>query len=607
MKWKQTSIAVSQYIQGTKSYLQETIPAFFIGLLINPYKKANGQTAMLWAVENNDENSLSQLCSISDINALRYPKGNSILIHVVKNQTFTASQIKLLLENNASVTMQSSSNGNNPIHQAMIRGELPVINQLLNAANITTALNTKNKAGQTPLHLAITNKDIAKQDELIMTLVKKNASCLIEDGTCQTALDYFLINNKSDLIQEILQYSIAQKIDITRTDQNNPSAISLLFEDYNPSSNKKQIDDPKLMAITIIITTSLKDNSTQQMILENLKNHDEIIGNYLSYMIINHATTKQKDKLTRNIFDLINWALQNTSPKAIEQIINNAAIDEILKQSLNTSITKQDQYNQNYLHQAMMQNNKKVFEALHNFCNKTQIPQIHSQYFLEQPTTIDQTQQNQTDSAGFIPLHYIAAAGFTTGVNTILTANDELVNQQSNSGLTPAHLAAQCGHQDVIVELRIKGANFTIQDYNMLTPLHAAICKNNKDIAKTMFEKMSEANQKALIKIAANQSFMALNHHNKEGLGITRALLKNLYSNIIIDIQKDKPNLKLKVRFDDRIKDKVEQNASSYIKLKTMLDRTSTDHCDLHLNDTIVLQEIEKLGASILNEDETVV
>ena len=94
---------------------------------------------------------------------------------------------------------------------------------------------------------------------------------------------------------------------------------------------------------------------------------------------------------------------------------------------------------------------------------------------------------NRTDNVGRTPLHYVAQAGCTEGVQLLLSkgVDPNIVNQW---GIAPLHCAVGRGHEGVIQLLLNAGADPNIpngDDYGR-TPLHYAVAKGHKHIVQLL-------------------------------------------------------------------------------------------------------------------------
>lgn len=99
---------------------------------------------------------------------------------------------------------------------------------------------------------------------------------------------------------------------------------------------------------------------------------------------------------------------------------------------------------------------------------------------------------NVTDSSGYTCLHYAAANGNLSICQEMLR-NRANVNRATRSGKSTAlHRAALKGHHKIVEYLLESGADATLVDADVKTPLHKAAEGNNAECCKLLIEAAPE-------------------------------------------------------------------------------------------------------------------
>jgi uncharacterized protein len=85
---------------------------------------------------------------------------------------------------------------------------------------------------------------------------------------------------------------------------------------------------------------------------------------------------------------------------------------------------------------------------------------------------------------GWSVLHQAVYDNDLTVIEKSIKEDSTLVDQQSNAGITPLHIAVKLRRMDIVKMLLAKGADIDVQDNNGLTPLHYAIGQNQEELSK---------------------------------------------------------------------------------------------------------------------------
>ena len=110
---------------------------------------------------------------------------------------------------------------------------------------------------------------------------------------------------------------------------------------------------------------------------------------------------------------------------------------------------------------------------------------------------IEKSQQTETNSDGFTPLHAAAESG-QHETALLLVEKGVDVNAKttggSNPGETPLHVAASGGHLEVVILLIKNGADVNSVDESSYTPLRRAADRRNTEIIKLLIENGADIN-----------------------------------------------------------------------------------------------------------------
>lgn len=100
---------------------------------------------------------------------------------------------------------------------------------------------------------------------------------------------------------------------------------------------------------------------------------------------------------------------------------------------------------------------------------------------------------NSLDEAGLSLLHYVSFYNYSTLVPLLLSHGAQ-INQQSTQGQSALHLAAGCGHKEVVEVLVQSGADIFALDFDGFTPADRADKSEHGDVASLLRRLMGPQN-----------------------------------------------------------------------------------------------------------------
>ncbi len=192
-----------------------------------------------------------------------------------------------------------SKNKTNPLHLAAAKGLINVVKVIdPNNKSRATILNTQDKSGKTPLHLASINGHIEIVDYLISTHSLKDATQEIKnakDKDGRTALHFAIINERIDVIESLINAGLG----IEEIDNFDMSPISYAVLSNNATLKQKLIDllREKNVDVNEILSRNLKS-------LDDKKNKEET-KNKLITQVISFIESKKKDRDEKEIRNML--------------------------------------------------------------------------------------------------------------------------------------------------------------------------------------------------------------------------------------------------------------------------------------------------------------
>ncbi|CAK79451.1 unnamed protein product (macronuclear) [Paramecium tetraurelia] len=208
---------------------------------------------------------------------------------------------------------------------------------------------------------------------------------------------------------------------------------------------------------------------------------------------------------TQKLYTLIHLSCYNNNEQLSELYFQyiQAQIDKNIhtKQEVEQWINQQNDEGFTALHLAAYRGSLKTIKLLEqygadykikNYNGKSQLPikeltVLHTASQGDCPLTIYYYLQkgidiNVIDNKGSSPLHWAAYSGSYNAVNFLISWNANLNLQDTDTSVTPLHLATMQANSRIVRKLLMKGADRSIKDSNGKTPLDLAIENDFKTV-----------------------------------------------------------------------------------------------------------------------------
>ncbi|XP_051172785.1 putative ankyrin repeat protein RF_0381 [Leptopilina boulardi] len=378
--------------------------------------------------------------------------------------------VKLLLQNGANVNVTRNSTENSPLHLAIIKNNIEIL-QLLLEKNVR--LNVVNKEKKTPLHIAIDQQN----EEFVKLLLDKGADTefkdkfnytplhmAIKNGNLkiiqhlinhkadinsfrenETALHFAVKNNRSDIVKLLL------KNDVIKI--NSTSYYSLLFLAVSQCNHK----------ILLLLLEHQNEN-------ENEMNVDEKINSESNFKVLLHRAVVDGNReiiavLVKYNFDINSKDEFGRTPMYHAYTHNKLDICKYLLKS-GSSINEKIDENLNILHVSVENNDEKFVKFL-----------------LKNGADVNAITIN-----GCTSLHIACRNGFKKIVKLLLKYKSD-TSIIDNNGLTCLHEAAKQDDEKILRHLIHEGANVNAIDYNYKTPICYAVENQNTNIVLFLLDK----------------------------------------------------------------------------------------------------------------------
>lgn len=342
----------------------------------------------------------------------------------------------------------------------------------------------KNKAGDTPLHVAIKNNSLRAAKILAAT----GSTLFTKDGENVTALDAGLEKG-----EEFYNIFITPETG-TIKDPEGKTIVHYFVESKNR--------DAVLTCINKGLPISIKDNKG----LTPLDLAFNYINDYESVQIAADLIQGGADEITTD-FAYFQNAVSNRNlseryadgqtPLHLSSIHGHKAIAEYLLKN-NASSSAQDSQGSTPLHEAVRYGNLEIAALLlENGANvnakdnigKTPIMILPPQDKVEKTYKLlieNKADLTQKDMYGDTILHTAAMLKLNSELITLLTKNGADINARNKEGVTPLHIAIQQQDAKTIKLLTTNGANIHSMNKNKQTPLTLALNSENEIFEATI-------------------------------------------------------------------------------------------------------------------------
>ncbi|KAK7074366.1 hypothetical protein SK128_009451 [Halocaridina rubra] len=434
----------------------------------------DGYTPLHVAIAERNENIFRKLYEFAkrkNLNLLDYinatNKRQETPLHFA-SYTGNVKIIKLLVHAGANITAIDKE-GNTPLHVAISAKQIDAVQELLNFRKnekeyLNKLLTTTNNIKKAPLHIAARTGSV----KVLKMLIGNGADATAIDEDGYTPLHVAVENNNDDVVDELLKHqenkneNFSDLLDVP----NNAQKTSLHFAAHTGNLDIFK----RLLEAGADITAIDKDGFTPLHIaVATEKDH-----------IVHEIVMFEKIK-RESCCDLINAT--NNIQKTPLHFAAHAGNVNVLKLFLNNGgdITLKDKDGYTPLHVAIANGRELIVKELVLFA-ENQIER-YDNYF------------NSTNNIRKTPLHFAAHKNLVETLKILLEADAD-ITAKDEDGYTPLHVAVANGNEDIVKELIkfMKSRNrntrdvFNVKNNMRKTPLHFAARTGNLDILKVLLD-----------------------------------------------------------------------------------------------------------------------
>ena len=309
--------------------------------------------------------------------------------------------VRMLLENGAEVTMETSDTQESPFHYVAHSGNLVILEEMLAHTSVGTiqlSVNKQNSLGWAPL-LAAASKGHLRVTELLLV---NNARVDVFDREGRSALH---------LAAEFGSMKVCQALLDKKAFVNSKNKQGLTALHYAASAGNSDLVSYLVNSHGAEIESlTIKKQTPMHLAAANGKRKT------VQTLVDLEAMVDFNDDLDQKAIHL---ATQNDHTDVVKQFLN-------LRPSLVTSTTKDGN---SLAHLAAKMGSEAVLEAM---------------FDIDKALVIGAKNRFNGNS----PLHLATEGGHLQAVK-IMLVNGVSANEENRSGLTPVHMAAKCGHADI--------------------------------------------------------------------------------------------------------------------------------------------------------------
>lgn len=398
-----------------------------------------GATPLMFAIFKNNARIVKQLIDKNADVKARDNKGTPVFLYACGFGN--GNIIRMLLVKDRTLVNDKTYDGNvNGLHYAASINNLENINFLVK--NVNMNINDRDSNGCTALYYAAyyakkdaynlliklgANKDIGDNYGVKPEYVLSGGSSAVDLGDNSNENDDNLLTNSDDentLIARTIQ-----------TSDTNALRNIMMYSNFNMNSVIIAYETPLTYAIHLG-----KDDMVNEL-LKYRMNNTNIINIETSFL---PAEEVYFDERTNGIEAVGNVYLGNASPLQYAIFKGNTnIINTLLK--LGADINRKDSLGNNALMYAASYGSAEIVDTLLNYSSNA---------------------YRVVDMYGDTPLHNAAALGNTNTLTALMNRTPININAQNIDGNTPLHLAVKNHNTNTYRFLLLKGADYTIRNYD---------------------------------------------------------------------------------------------------------------------------------------------
>ncbi|KLI13114.1 ankyrin [Brachyspira hyodysenteriae] len=398
-----------------------------------------GSTPLMFAIFKNNSRIVKQLIDKNADVKARDNEGTPVFLYACGFGN--GNIIRMLLVKDRTLANDKTSNGNiNGLHYAASLNNLENINFLVK--NVNMNINDRDSNGCTALYYAAyykkresynlliklgANKDIGDNYGVKPEYVLSGGSSSIDLGDNSTNNEDNLLTNTDD--ENML---IARTI---QTSDTNALRNIMMYSNFNMNSVIISYETPLTYAIHLS-----KDDMVNEL-LKYRMNNTNIINIETSFL---PAEEVYFDESTNGIEAVGNVYLGDASPLQYAIFNGNTNIINTLLR-LGADINRKDSLGNNALMYAASYGSAEIIDTILNYSSNA---------------------YRVVDIYGDTPLHNAAALGNTNTLIALMNRTPININAQNIDGNTPLHFAVKNHNSNTYRFLLLKGADYTIKNYD---------------------------------------------------------------------------------------------------------------------------------------------
>ena len=403
---------------------------------INKYEgdsvNIGGATPLMFAIFKNNSRIVKELIDKGANVRAKDNEGNSVFLYACGFGD--GNIIRMLLQKDKTLVNDKTPNGNlNGLHYAAAFNNLNTINFLIK--NVDMNINERDSNGCTALYYAAY---YAKKDAYNL-LIKLGANKDIGDNYGVTP-EYILSGGSSAIDLENKEDNNTNTYNenmfiarVIQTSDTNALRDIMMYSNFNMNSIIMAYETPLTYAIHLD-----KDDIVNEL-LSYRKNNTNIINIKTSYIPADEVYfNEDRAEFRGNIY------LGDVSPLQYAIFKNNTNIINTLLH-YGADINRKDSLGDNALMYAAMFSSAEVIDTILNYSSNS---------------------YRVVDIYGNTPLHNASSLGNTNALIALMNRTPININIQNINGDTPLHLAVKNNNSNTYRFLLLKGADYTIKNYD---------------------------------------------------------------------------------------------------------------------------------------------